>query len=270
VSRKIIAIPLDPAVLAEDGVLKPFPLAAFDPAGEWDQTFRIVGSRGYHHEHFTVGWLRLRRTGVTAEGFGLQLEERIAANGGTESRLSISMECLNDPWATPRRWTWKNEFFDVSGDPVRDLGGEIEGRADGDRLRLRQRGEVTRRRLRGPWTISLNLLEAVQRREPAASEPASAFTLLEDFRLSKPGQTLVYTGTVPADLPVPGPTTLHRFTQVGQGLLPIDYCLDEQRRLLLVTSMNKALILDRRETAESQVEELLERGRRFQRTRGSA
>ncbi|GAI82934.1 unnamed protein product, partial [marine sediment metagenome] len=38
--------------------------------------------------------------------------------------------------------------------------------------------------------------------------------------------------------------SLHRFDQLGRGILPCEYWLDDRHRLLMVTSMNKAYILD--------------------------
>ena len=42
----------------------------------------------------------------------------------------------------------------------------------------------------------------------------------------------------------PGAARLFRFAQLGTGILPTEYWLDMSHRLQLVTSMNKAYILD--------------------------
>ena len=70
-----------------------------------------------------------------------------------------------------------------------------------------------------------------------------SFDLLEGLRLSKPRHRLFYRGVYPIkmdgrDIP------LHCFVQLGRGILPYEYWLDDRNRLLAAVSMNKAYILD--------------------------
>jgi hypothetical protein len=70
-----------------------------------------------------------------------------------------------------------------------------------------------------------------------------SFDLLEGMSLSKTGQRLSYRGTFPVKAGTES-TSLHCFSQLGHGILPCEYWLDDRHRLLTVTSMNKAYILN--------------------------
>ena len=58
----------------------------------------------------------------------------------------------------------------------------------------------------------------------------------------------------------PGATRLFHFVQLGPGILPTEFWLDMSHRLLIVTSMNKAYILD--EQAEKIFTRDVERARK--------
>jgi hypothetical protein len=69
------------------------------------------------------------------------------------------------------------------------------------------------------------------------------FDLLEGMSLSKLRHRLFYRGTYP--MKTDGQSIpLHCFGQLGSGILPYEYWLDDRHRLLAVISMNKAYILD--------------------------
>ena len=86
------------------------------------------------------------------------------------------------------------------------------------------------------------MFEAVQRLK-ISKETVLSFDMLEGLSLFKKSQRLSYRGLTKTkigaeDIP------LHCFVQLGSGILPCEYWLDERHRLLMVTSMNKAYILD--------------------------
>ena len=72
-----------------------------------------------------------------------------------------------------------------------------------------------------------------------------SFNLLEGMSRTKTDHRLSYGGVHAVNIGVEG-SRLHRFIQFGSGILPYEYWIDACHRLLIVTSMNKAYILDDR------------------------
>jgi hypothetical protein len=79
--------------------------------------------------------------------------------------------------------------------------------------------------------------------------------MLEGLSLVKKQQRLIYRGEYTMKMGSKK-LSLHRFDQIGEGILPYEYWLDDKHRLLVVTSMNKAYILD--EKAEKTIRQRTE------------
>ena len=100
------------------------------------------------------------------------------------------------------------------------------------------------RRLPGRWTSDWSLFEALQRR-PFRSGEALKFDVLEGLSLLKRGHVLRYKGRRQVTLG-DAASTLHLFHQVGRGVLPYEWWLDEAHRLVLVVTGYRTYILEGR------------------------
>jgi hypothetical protein len=245
-SRTLNFIPLNPVSLSNEGIVEAIPAAdpSFDPAGEWEQTYLIVGSRGYQTEHSNVGQLRIRKHSVNENGFSLHIDEQIIGTGRTQGRQEIDAVCSNNAWGTPLKWTRNCYFLNRQGRKVPDLSVVEEGQvlANGN-VQIRQNGAVCKTfQLKDSWTSQYHLFEVIQRRSANDASPA-AFDLLEDCTLLKPDHTLHRADVMSADLPGLGRQTLQRHVQLGWGILPFDYHVDDHHRVLFAISKNKSYIL---------------------------
>ncbi len=99
-----------------------------------------------------------------------------------------------------------------------------------------------RRQVGIPLTSDWSLFEAAQRWDVGEARHLLV-TMLEGLQALKPEQHITYRGGSKIG---PDATRLFRFAQLGTGVLPTEYWLDMSHRLLVVTSMNKAYILDDR------------------------
>jgi len=105
------------------------------------------------------------------------------------------------------------------------------------------------------------LFEALQR-WPFRRGESPAFDVLEGLSVHRPGHRVTYRG--PETIERNGkPLKLHRFSQLGQGMLPYEYWLDDDRRLLLAVTLSRVYILDPQ--AESKVRWRRRSGRRRER-----
>lgn len=225
--RRAVGEHLHPGLLWQmrvfDELLPPDP--DFDPAGAWEQTWRIWTCYGYvdraNRDH---GVLRIVRT--PGDPFTLQIERVQLNMEGSIHIQRAEVTCALDAIASPLAWEWSSSFLGPNDEELADL-------AMSHSVTTPPEGAVT-----ADWA----LFEAVQRL-PFDPEAEYRFDVLEGLKLLKRGHRLRYTG--PQEVRLGTETrTLHRFFQAGRGQLPYEYWLDEGHRLVLVVSAFRVYVLD--------------------------
>ena len=228
--RTIVGENLTPVLLRELGALDRFPPtpASFKPDGNWTNKYRIWTCHGYRESgNETVGSLEITRRADSAKTFLLTVRREVIQTDELTNVIEATIRCRADRLASPRQWNVSSRFIGADRREITKLGNDEQGGT------AKQAGQVT-----GDWC----LFDAVQRLE-FDKRTSLSFDLLEGMSLPKPGQHLSYRGTFPMKTGTES-TPLHCFSQLGHGILPCEYWLDDRHRLLAVTSMNKAYILD--------------------------
>jgi len=228
--RTIVGSPLTPTMLKELDALKklPFTPEDFKPDGNWVSTYRIWTCHGYRESgNENVGFLRIERTADSEKTFMLNVHQEVVQTDAITHIIDDTIKCRNNQLASPVEWKLQSRFTDTDGKHIPELLGSNNGKAAKEAERT---------------TSDFCLFEAVQRLA-YDKESSVSFDLLEGMRLSKPRHRLLYRGISPLkmkgrDIP------LHCFVQLGSGILPYEYWLDDRHRLLAAVSMNKAYILD--------------------------
>ena len=226
----IVGSPLTPTLLKQLGAVKSFPStpAHFDPEHEWENTYRIWTCHGYRESgNQNVGFLQIRRVRDSDRTFKLNVDEEVIQTDATIGIIDGTLTCRSNPIASPIRWNVSSRLIDGDGKDIPELLNIDNGTPD------EGMDEVT-----GDWC----LFEAVQRL-PFDQQVSLSFDLLEGMSLVKSKHSLSYHGAHPTNINTED-TPLHQFVQFGNGILPTEYLLDSSHRLLIVTSMNKAYILD--------------------------
>ena len=228
--QTIVGSPLTPTLLKELGAFETFPSTTrdFNPRGEWVNTYRIWTCHGYRESgNQNVGFLRLERTPISEKTFELKAHQEVLQTDALVGIIDGTITCRNDTLASPIRWKLTNWLIGANGEPVPELSSTNNGAPNEDA-----------KSITGDWC----LFEAVHRMS-LDTQTSLSFDLLEGMSLRKSNHRLSYGG--PAQLNTgAGDVPLHRFIQFGNGILPTEYWLDTHHRLLIVTSMNKAYILD--------------------------
>jgi hypothetical protein len=157
------------------------------------------------------------------------------------STIHAEVQCRNDALASPVSWTLKSALTDTEGKPASDLDFEEQVTVDGSTLRVQSAGRTLSRPGSEHLTSDWPLFDAVQRL-PLKESPPLRFDLLEGLSLLKRGHRLWYHGVETVEI---GGVSrrLHVFHQTGRGILPYEYWLDEQHRLLVVVTGPRAYIL---------------------------
>jgi len=269
--RTIVGSPLTPSLLKELSAVDEFPETPkdFDPQAYWVNMYRIWTCHGFRESgNQNVGFLRIERTaGKANQPIILKVRQEVIQTDGLLHTLDAKIKCLNNQLASPVQWHLRSNFLDPNRQNIHDLGTDEIAVIDGNIINIRARGgHKFRREVRGLLTSDWCLFEAVQRLK-FDKEPSLNFDMLEGLGLLKQGQCLSYSGAYPMKMGGKN-VSLHRFDQLGDGILPYEYWLDNNLRLVAVTSMNKAYILDGQ--AEKTIKQRIEQLRKsYRKTKSS-
>lgn len=222
--------------------LKP-PSDPFDPAGAWETRYgvwiKLPDERNFKPHR--AGALGIRRE-MGAGGATLSLVQTTQQNDKTDYVIRARIEVDGNPLATPRRWEWSSAIHTPQGEVVDLTSSTGSGELAGDKLILRTNGHERVLAVTGPVTANWCLFDGLQRMAFDAKELPS-FSMLEELSLLKGRQQLGIGETAEVTLPS-GTVRMRSITQTGPGLLPYDYWLDDQHRLLLAIGGLRAFIHD--------------------------
>jgi hypothetical protein len=246
--RTIVGSPLTPRLLKELGGIDRLPStpASFRPDGNWVNSYRIWTCHGYiESNNHNVGFLRIRKkAGPAARTFELHIEQSILQTDAMVNTVETRMTCLNNEYASPVKWRLSSRFAGRTGAFLDDLGTTESVSIEGRLMTIETPEGILRREVDTPLTSDWSLFEAAQRWD-AGEAHHLLVTMLEGLHALKPEQHISYRGPSQM-LNGAGPGRLLCFAQLGVGILPTEYWLDTSHRLQVVTSMNKAYILDDR------------------------
>jgi len=243
----------------------PVPAGAFDPSGSRTQTYGIytLAARGGR-----LGHVRLTREPTSPAAFTLRLEYEKRKPLRYVQRISAQMQCRADALSQPTAWRFTAVSLGPQGKPAPHTHIEKSAEAKAGEVVFTSRGRKSRVALPGPHTLRWALLDAVQRlpRDPSL---ALGFTLIDHFDQAKPDQELHYRGAQSVQLGARQvrreqvvqldkgrvfrptlveeggqPVRLHRFTQVGRGIVPWVYWVTDAGRVLFALSGLEGYVLE--------------------------
>ena len=233
--------PLTLAALGEHGAFEDFAApGSLDPEGQWAHTYRIwlVGRR----RQGEASSLRVARSAPADGTVTLSVAVSITQSAGTTHETKAKIECRTDALCAPLSWQMSSVVIDAEGQPIEDSKIEQLAVVGSNGVEVTIGDSVSVRKVPEPFTSNWSLFEAVQRLAGPATKPLT-FTLLEDLDLVKENQRLSFRESVEFDFGG-GPVRLQGYQQIGAGILPCHYWVDEHHRLLVALSGIRAYILD--------------------------
>ena len=267
--RTIVGSPLTPTLLEELGALSKSPPSSedFKPDGNWVNTYRIWTCHGYRQSgNQNVGFVRLKRIPDSDKAFALNVHQEVVETDGMLNVIDADIKCLNNELASPVQCNLTSRIIGPDRKQRPELGTEEKVLINGNVMSVETGGHTFKRKVSSQLACDWCLFDAIQRLK-ISKEPALAFDMLEGLSLLKKDQRLSYRGLYP--MKIGGENIpLHCFVQLGSGILPCEYWLDDHHRLLAVTSMNKAYILD--EQAEKITRQIIEKERKSYEKRKSS
>ena len=215
----------------------------FRPDGLWQHSYYVVNmdeSDFKSKKPSPQGVLRITR-GKTAWGkFDLNIDMLTSKHQWKAfHHTTIEAKCKADTLATPVSWKLESVILDPYLNPF-------------EKTRVRNSGSLARRTVTitaekkrttsVPENVAANygLFDAVQRL--AYDDFAClCFCMLEDMELVKPGQMLYKLAPVEVE-GAESTIKLHGFLQLGTGILPYHYWLDDSGRLALASGNLRAFV----------------------------
>ncbi|NQU44639.1 hypothetical protein HQ520_15215 [bacterium] len=220
----------------------PLPTGEFDPGGAWSQTWRLWGASSWQQDR---GFLSIERKPGENEGFSLSVRrECIHRVQYANEVLEAEIECGSNVLATPRLWDLSFGVFDfVENREFAEAGYRQTARVEDGAILLDIGGKAVKRSVPDSWTCNWSLFEAVQRGAVSAGAGFPEFAYVEDLDKVKLGHRIHRR----EERRIPfgsGEVAVSHFVEIGRGILPIEYFVDGQGRLLLVLTGLKAWVLD--------------------------
>ena len=145
-----------------------------------------------------------------------------------------TIRCRADALASPVSWRFSSETRRGGGAVLPRTPLEKSGKIAEERIVIAEEGKTRQITLGPDIAVNWALFDAVQRLKRETFEPIR-FTMLDHFDQVKAGQVLSYRGAIEVAFGG-GTIRLHGFDELGEGIVPWVYWVDEQGRLLFAVS----------------------------------
>jgi hypothetical protein len=227
------------------------PEGPFDANGEWEHTYAVypiyahLDVTGQAWSEKQKGLLTLRRRPLRG-GKGVRLEVLSEVTfldwlPTRTQRTTATITCRTDTLASPTSWKLNSVALAAEdGSPVSLSEMHESGALNNGTVELTFEGGSRAFEVANSVTSNWCLFDALQRLERDAACDVG-FDMLEDLRLRRQKQRLFAEGDTSVETAA-GPRRLYGFRQLGAGISPIHYWLDEQGRLLLALGKMRAYI----------------------------
>lgn len=241
-----IGYPISPELLETLGALKgiPLPHKDFDPVSNWKLKYGIWVCRGYFNRgNEFLGALDLEREKNADLGTHLlKVKKTYVCSEGFTHIMKAEIECSSEIPSQPLEWAFSNKQIDPEGREMTEVGYNESGWRKNDIVAIKKGRKTYEYNTPGVVTGDWNVFEFIQR-IPFTKDSKVGFNMIERLDLPKNEQTLRYRS--PETWMIGDREwTLHRFSQIGQGILPFDFWLDDFHRLLIASTFSIAYILD--------------------------
>jgi len=228
------------------------PGADFDREGSWEQRwgiYTILQSSAFGKE----GELRIARE-PAGNDIELAIHCRRRGVSGFSQYIDAEVVCATDRLATVRQWTAHYKLAESpDADPYLNTGMTKEGRTDPDGVVKVETGPDTQSyRAEGPVALKWGFLEAVARLTQE-DLPVTDFTIVDEFDEVRPGQRLEFHEAVRVETGA-GPERLTAFQQIGPGIIPTVYYVNEAGLTLFAVTGQEVYLLEQANGAAAEFE----------------
>jgi len=215
------------------------PEGPFDPAGSWQQRYGVYSVAGRISR---VGELRLDRQVKASGRVLLDMQYQKSLSGGRQTISAKIHLAADSPLSTPDDWSFVARVLDTEGRLIDNTQIKKSIRMQDGVLTIDDATGQNTVRITGHYTLNWALFDAIGRLPAGAFEPIH-FTLIDHFDQVKPNHTLLFRTST--DVTIRGkPQTLRAYDQLGEGIVPWVWWLDQHGRLLAAVSGLEVYLLE--------------------------
>lgn len=237
--------PYTPRVLESLGVLNPFPIAKdFSPDKPFLNLYRIWGGHGFvKTRNFNIGFLLIERLQSESDTvISLRIQQNIVHLGGIVQIMTATAACKNDALASLLEWNLVSTITDISGNLSPELTLEYIAKVKENTIEQNINGKNSTIKINNQLSSNWSMFEAIQRL-PFEAPSTPVFDSLDGLTVLKNNHRLFYRKEHTENMTKQN-IPLHNFYQLGHGVLPYEYWLDKNHRLLMLITGNRNYILD--------------------------
>lgn len=236
---------ITPSVLNEFEAFKnvTIPKGDFDPGGNYTHFYRIwlTGMLGQNYR----GYIKIERKESKGDKpFNLHIIQKSVLNNHLAvHETNANLECLLDVISTPVSWNTETRLIDIlKKEDFNNVRTKKSVIVKGREMEISINGRTYAQKVPSVYTSNWSLLDAVQRLSGPGNAPLN-FALFDELDKLKENHTLSFRKktTIPFGN---DKVSVYCYQQIGRGLLPYEYYVDENHRLLLAKSGKRAYILD--------------------------
>ncbi len=217
------------------------PSGEFNPDGEFSFSYKLLcmagGGPGGH-----AGNLSLKKESLSKNEALMEFD--FTKNGvGCKQKSNAKIRFKTDHLDSPIKWKYGSKMVDMQGKLLKNSEIQKYGIAKKNLLEIICKNKKRKVKSQKPFALSWLLFDAVQKLQRKKFEPIN-FTLIDHFDQIKPDHQISFHGSIVIDIPKKENLKLHVYDQLGDGILPIVYFVDDAGRLLFVVSGIEVYILN--------------------------
>ena len=247
--------PYTPRLLDELKLINQIPQIpdGFSPGSSWKHMYRIWSSQGWiDFAYKNVGALSIEKTATDSDsGFVLSIWQRLVHLGGILHTISARAVSAGDAIASLKEWTVYSTITRTLGEIDPSLTLEYSFRVENGVVHRTVNGIESSFRTDAPLTSDWTMFEAIQRL-PFHPIDLPHFNSMDGLTVIKRGHRVYFRENSEERIESQR-LTLRNFYQIGNGVLPYEYWLDDAHRLIMMISSNRVYFLD--DSAEQVLEE---------------
>jgi len=242
--RITVKVPLTPIVLERMGQLSDLKVNSPNTETTENWKFNYLSWTCHGYEKFKnkdSGLLTIeRKNNSSDDGFDLIIHQKTVNTDGIVNVVDAIISCNNDTLSTPLHWEMKSRFTDVHGKIRPELTLIRKAYIEGDVIHFNSNKCKSTKKIKNRISSDWCLFDAVQRL-PFENFPEIKFDTFEALYRFKPNQTLRFRDDFKQT--IKGNIELKCFTQIGEGVLPYEFWVDENHKPLIVITFSRVYIL---------------------------
>ncbi len=225
------------------GVLANFvpPDEKFNPDGEYSLSYKLLsmagGGAGGH-----AGDLSFHKNPISKNEAVMDLNYT-KFGVSCKQKFTAEIRFKTNELDSPIKYKYESKLVDMKGKLFENSELSKFATLKNNSVEIVCKNKKRKTKSQNPFALSWLLFDAVQKLPRKKFDPLK-FTLIDHFDQIKPDNRISFHGSIVIDIPKKKNLKLHVYDQLGDGIVPIIYYVDDSGRLLFVVSGIEVYIIN--------------------------